>query len=167
MSKFKGMLSKIVFVINKYDEVTKKAERKIMTVCGSEKMMDDATEGAIVKASSVVVDSTKRVYHTAIQKSAPARRIVAEKTVAARNKIVEVVSHTKDMTTTRVKSMAPQKKQPAPMCRPISYVQQHDAPTYMPQLNVIPAPMTVAARMDVFVQRGTSNIPMVVCRTNN
>lgn len=58
MSKFKGMFSKVTATINKginkYDEVTKKAEVKIMSVCGSTKTMDDAVGDAACKAVELV-----------------------------------------------------------------------------------------------------------------
>jgi hypothetical protein len=128
-------------VVSKYTEATSVAEAKIMGMCGSKHTMDEVVDGRISLASSVVKQKNKPMVEAVVEKASTAKQVEG-----------------------RVCSALPKKKAPAPMGKPITYTQQHDAPTYPVQHDVKPGIPTMVACMAMFVERGKASVPMAQCR---
>lgn len=166
----KGIMNKISTTLNKgvdvYANGCARAEEKMLSICKSKHTtLDNVVDEVTCRVGSIVKDKTVYAACTLKHSTTPARRAVVGHVIAAKDKTVSVVVDTTEIVVARAKSMMPKKKQPVPMCRPVSHTQQCDAPAYTPPICKAPASMTTSARMQVFVDRGKASIPMAICKT--
>jgi len=170
MSKAKEWMSKVtsgyVIAVDKYTDVTNEVERKIMNVCGSDKMMDDVTDSAASRVIAKAKDRTMPLINKAVDKTAPVRATVVEVAKSISSRLLSVFSCVPAL---------PKKKEQlsvlvVPMCRPIPHIPCGDALLSGVPVSVAhkrPAPMTLRGEMEAYAAAGVAGVPVcvpVVCK---